>query len=122
MPDEDVEDFLILRELDEPISREDLAATASASEETLESLRNEGTDIRWVSSEVLAEDEGIVGTFCHYRAESEEAVDDGRARLESPTERGGARQRQVRPSRLGAVEGRGRPLPRVEVDGQVTSW
>ncbi len=74
MPDEDMEDFLILRELDEPISREDLAAAASESEKTLESLRDEGTDIQWISSEVLAEDEGIVGTFCHYRAESEEAV------------------------------------------------
>jgi hypothetical protein len=69
------EDFLILRELPEPITSEELDAAAEASGETLEELREEGVDIRWVDSEVLtAEEGGIVGTFCHYQAESEEAV------------------------------------------------
>ncbi|MES3516356.1 MAG: DUF4242 domain-containing protein [Natronomonas sp.] len=68
-------DFLILRELPEPITQEDLDAAAAASGETLEELRAEGTDIEWVDSEVLTDDDGgIVGTFCHYRAESEDAV------------------------------------------------
>jgi len=37
--------------------------------------RDEGVDIEWVDSEVLTNDnDEVVGTFCHYRAESEEAV------------------------------------------------
>jgi hypothetical protein len=72
---EDVDDFLILRELPEPITSEELDAAAEASGETLGELRDEGTDIRWVDSEVLTNDDGgIVGTFCHYQAESEDAV------------------------------------------------
>jgi hypothetical protein len=75
MTDDTMEDFMILRELDEAISADELDAAAEASGETLEALREEGTDIRWVSSEVLTDDDGgIVGTFCHYQAESEDAV------------------------------------------------
>lgn len=75
MTGDDMEDFLILRELDEAISQDDLDAAAEQSGETLEALRSEGTNIRWLSSEVLTDDEGgIVGTFCHYQAESEDAV------------------------------------------------
>lgn len=71
----DMNDFMILRELPEPVSREELDAAAEASGEALEELREEGVDIRWVDSEVLTDDaDGIVGTFCHYQAESEEAV------------------------------------------------
>lgn len=71
----DTDDFLILRELPEPITEDDLDAAAEASGETLSALREEGVDIRWVDSEVLTdEDGGIVGTFCHYQAESEDAV------------------------------------------------
>lgn len=71
----DTNDFMILRELPEPIPREELDAAAEASGETLEELREEGVDIRWVDSEVLTDDEdAVVGTFCHYQAESEEAV------------------------------------------------
>lgn len=68
-------DFLILRELDSPISHEDLDTAAEKSGETLEELRDEGVDIRWVESEVLTnKDDQVVGTFCHYQAESEDAV------------------------------------------------
>jgi hypothetical protein len=70
-----LDDFLILRELDEPISHDDLDAAAAKSGEVLGELRDEGVGIRWVDSEVLTnEDDGVVGTFCHYQAESEEAV------------------------------------------------
>lgn len=75
MMDDNLEDFMILRELDGAISADELDAAAEASGETLETLRKEGTDIRWVSSEVLTDDDGgIVGTFCHYQAENEKAV------------------------------------------------
>ncbi|MFC6837702.1 DUF4242 domain-containing protein [Halomarina ordinaria] len=75
MSNDAVDDFLILRELDEPISRDELSAAAEASGETLSTLREEGRDIEWVDSEVLTNgDEQVVGTFCHYRAEDEETV------------------------------------------------
>lgn len=69
------EDFLILRELPDPITTDELDAAAAQSGETLAELRDEGVDIEWVDSEVLTNDnDEVVGTFCHYRAESEEAV------------------------------------------------
>lgn len=75
MTDEATHDFLILRELDEPITRDDLSAAADKSGETLETLREEGREISWVDSEVLTnDDDDVVGTFCHYRAEDEETV------------------------------------------------
>lgn len=75
MTDDDLNDYLILRELDSPITREDLDAAAEASGEALAALREEDVGIRWVDSEVLTDDEGrVTGTFCHYRAESEDAV------------------------------------------------
>lgn len=71
----DLDDFLILRELPDPITTEDLDAAAEASGATLAELREEGVDIRWVDSEVMTnEDSEVVGTFCHYRAEDEQAV------------------------------------------------
>jgi hypothetical protein len=75
MTDDDLQDYLILRDLGGTITRDELDAAAEQSGETLEELRDEGTGIRWVDSEVLTdEDGGITGTFCHYEAESEEAV------------------------------------------------
>jgi len=68
------EDFLILRELPDPITTDELDAAAAQSERRWRS-RDEGVDIEWVDSEVLTNDnDEVVGTFCHYRAESEEAV------------------------------------------------
>ncbi len=75
MSDNSTHEFLILRELDEPITYDELDEAATASGETLENLREEGVDISWEESEVLTNDEGrVVGTFCRYRAESEDAV------------------------------------------------
>lgn len=69
------DDYLILRELDEPITEEQLDEAVDASGAALEGLREDGVDIEWVDSEVMTDDDGgIVGTFCHYRAESEDAV------------------------------------------------
>ncbi len=68
-------DYLILRELDEAITEEQLDEAVDASGAALEELRDDGVDIEWVDSEVMTDDEGgVVGTFCHYRAESEDAV------------------------------------------------
>jgi hypothetical protein len=81
-------DYLILRELGEPISRDDLDAAAEKSGEALDALRSEGVDIRWVDSEVLTNDDGeVTGTFCHYRAESENAVREHADRAGLPATR-----------------------------------
>jgi hypothetical protein len=78
-------DFLILRELDDPITHEALDGAAAKSGETLEEMRDEGVDIRWVDSEVLTNaDDEVVGTFCHYQAESEEAVHEHAERAGLP--------------------------------------
>ena len=72
---DELTDYLILRELDEPITQDDLDGAVEASGAALSELREEGVGIEWVDSEVLTnEDGGITGTFCHYRAESEGAV------------------------------------------------
>jgi hypothetical protein len=69
------DDYLILRELDEPITQDQLDAAVEASGNALAELRAEGVDIEWVDSEVMTDEKGgIVGTFCHYQAESEDAV------------------------------------------------
>lgn len=86
--DTDLDDYLILRELDDPITRDDLDAAAEASGEALSALRDEGVGIRWVDSEVLTDDDGrVTGTFCHYRAESEEAVREHADRAGLPATR-----------------------------------
>jgi hypothetical protein len=83
-----MDDYLILRELPEPISRDDLHAAAEKSGETLDELRDEGVDIRWVDSEVLTNDDGdVTGTFCHYQAESEDAVREHADRAGLPATR-----------------------------------
>ncbi len=76
MPGRDMSnDYLILRELDEAITEEQLDEAVDASGAALEELREDGVDIEWIDSEVMTDDDGgVVGTFCHYRAESEDAV------------------------------------------------
>lgn len=77
MSEQELTEFLILRELDEPITEEQLDEAVVASGGALRELREEGVGIEWVESEVLANEEGrVTGTFCHYRAEDEEAVDE----------------------------------------------
>ena len=70
-----VTDYLIRRELDDPITREQLDGAADASGAAVDDLREEGVDIEWVESQVLENDEGqVIETLCHFRAESEDEV------------------------------------------------
>ncbi|AKH97007.1 DUF4242 domain-containing protein [Halanaeroarchaeum sulfurireducens] len=88
MSEQELEDFLILRELDEPISKQELEAVGEHSGEVLEELREEGVGIRWVESEVLMNEAGqITGTFCHYQAEDEHAVREHADRAGLPATR-----------------------------------
>jgi hypothetical protein len=88
MSGQELEDFLILRELSEPISTEELEDAGEQSGEALKELREEGVGIRWVESEVLTNDAGqVTGTFCHYQAESEDAVREHADRAGLPATR-----------------------------------
>ena len=85
MTDNDLQDFLILRELDGTITREELDGAATQSGSALEELHDEGIGIQWVDSEVLTTDEGrVAGTFCHYQAEDESAVREHADRADLP--------------------------------------
>lgn len=75
MNETELEDFLILRNMDEPIPQETFEAAAEGAMEVLRDLTNEGVGIDWVKSIVRTQGEGkITGTFCHYRAENEAAL------------------------------------------------
>ena len=88
MTDSDLEDFMILRALDDPITESELEAAGEQSGETLEELRDEGVGIRWVESEVLTNEDGkITGTFCHYQAEDTDAVREHAERAGLPATR-----------------------------------
>ncbi|MFC6939834.1 nickel-binding protein [Salinirubellus sp. GCM10025818] len=85
---DDLNDYLILRALDDPITRDDLDDAAAASGEALSALREEGVGIRWIDSEVLTDEDGrVTGTFCHYRAEDEAAVHEHGERAGLPVTR-----------------------------------
>ena len=84
----EITEFLILRDLDEPITREQLDGAVEASGEALSALRDEGVDIEWVDSEVLTDEDGdVTGTFCRYRAESEDAIREHAERAGLPATR-----------------------------------
>lgn len=88
MAKSELEDFLILRELDEPITDDELKAAADLSTEARQELRDEGIVIWAVKSEVMKHETGdITGTHCHYRAESEEAVREHANRANLPVTR-----------------------------------
>jgi len=88
MPDQALEDLLILRSLKEPVTKEELEAAGEQSGEALQELRDEGVGIRWVGSEVLTDEEEMVtGTFCHYQAETEDAVREHAQRAGLPATR-----------------------------------
>lgn len=88
MPNGDLEDFLILRALDEPITEAELEAAGEQSGEVLKALRDEDVGIKWVDSEVLTNADGqVTGTFCHYQAEDEDAVREHAERAGLPATR-----------------------------------
>ncbi|MXV62797.1 DUF4242 domain-containing protein [Natronorubrum sp. JWXQ-INN-674] len=88
MGESDLEDFLILRELDEPITRDDLEAVDERSTACRRELDDEGMNVRAVESEVLTDEDGnVTGTHCHYKAESEAAVREHANRAGLPVSR-----------------------------------
>lgn len=87
-PTSKLEDFLIFRELDEPVTPDDLNAVDVRSTEVRSELRDEGVEIWAIQSEAMQNEHGdVTGTHCHYQAESEEAVREHARRAELPVTR-----------------------------------
>ncbi|ELZ01330.1 hypothetical protein C482_07546 [Natrialba chahannaoensis JCM 10990] len=75
MSEPELEDFLILRDLDEPLSGETFEAAAEGSVDAVQDLKDEGVGIRWVKSDVRTQQDGaVVGTVCHFQAEDEDTL------------------------------------------------
>jgi hypothetical protein len=65
-------------------SPDELGATAERSKQVAED--DFPSDIRWIRSYVIAEDDGSLGTVCIYEATSEQAVRDHAARVDMPAD------------------------------------
>ncbi|TSD13985.1 DUF4242 domain-containing protein [Haloglomus irregulare] len=76
MSEEDLIDFGIWREMDADITDEETKQKAlQASQGAIAELKEEGTEVEWVSTDVLEDPEsGSECAYCHYRAPSEEAI------------------------------------------------
>ena len=75
MTEGEVKDFLILRQLEAPVSQAERERASERSTEALEIVRDDGHAIDWVESQILEGEDGAVrGTLCHFRADSEDAL------------------------------------------------
>lgn len=84
MSEHTLKKYLIRRDLNEPLPEREFDAGAVRAGEVLQDLNDEGVGIRWIESHVRTRPDGtVVGTFCHYRADNEEALREhaDRARL-----------------------------------------
>jgi DNA-binding CsgD family transcriptional regulator len=78
---EALKSYVILRRRGWP-STEALRASAKRSLEVAERMG----DVRWVRSYVLTEDDGRVGTVCHYRASGPDAIREHARLVEIPVD------------------------------------
>ena len=75
MSDQELTDYLILREIDPPVSHTEREQASERSIAALQTVRGNGTGIDWIQSEIMTnEDDMVTGTLCHFRAETEEAL------------------------------------------------
>lgn len=75
MTERELEEFLILRQMDEPVTPADLEPAGERSIEALEIVREGGQNIEWVRSQILETEDGkVTGTLCHFKADSEDAL------------------------------------------------
>jgi hypothetical protein len=85
MSDGDLIDFGIWREMDADITDEENKQEAlQASLGAIEELEAEGVDVEWVSTDVLERPDGTECAYCHYRAPSEEAIQEHSERAGLP--------------------------------------
>lgn len=83
-----LEDNLILRNLDEPMSEPVFESAAKQAGTVSQDLTAEGVRLRWVKSDIRVRTDGpITGTFCHDQAESEEVLREHAFRAGLPVSR-----------------------------------
>ena len=81
----EMEDFLILRTFDEPLSEDTFNDVVEHAGEVLETLITEGRAIHWIKSTVRSQANGaITGTVCQYRADSEGVLREHASRAGLP--------------------------------------
>ena len=75
MSETKLEEYLVLRNLDEPITEDTFDAAAEQSVEVAGQLAEEGVGINWKKSDVRTQADGAVtGTMCHFQAENEAVI------------------------------------------------
>jgi hypothetical protein len=86
MTDRDLTDFGIWREMDADITDDENKQQAlEASQSAIAELREEGTEVEWVSTDVLEDLEGgSECAYCHYRAPSEGVIKEHSERAGLP--------------------------------------
>ena len=85
MSNQDLIDFGIWREMDEELDDEAKQAALEASQGAIKELREEGVEVEWVKTDVLADtdDDGDCA-YCHYRAPSEDIIEEHSERAGLP--------------------------------------
>lgn len=75
MTGQELEDFLILRLLDNPVSHAERERASERSIAALDTVRDDGIGIEWVESQIMTnEDDEVTATLCHFMAEDEDAL------------------------------------------------
>ena len=88
MTEPTLEEYLILRNLDEPIAEDAFDAAAEHSVEVTRQLADEGVGINWRKSDVRTQANGAVtGTMCHFQAENEAVIHEHADRAGLPVTR-----------------------------------
>ncbi|WP_225332682.1 nickel-binding protein [Halomicrobium urmianum] len=87
MSDRDLIDFSVWREMDEDITdeQEKQAALEASQEAIAELAEEEDVDVEWVRTDVLEDPDGDVDcAYCHYRAPSQDAIEEHSERAGLP--------------------------------------
>lgn len=86
MSDQELIDFGIWREMDEDLTNEQAKQEAlEASQRAIAELSEEDVEMEWVRTDVLEDpDSGTDRAYCHYRAPSEEVIEDHSERAGLP--------------------------------------
>ena len=86
MSNQDLIDFGIWREMDGDLTAEEAKQEAlEASQRAIAELSEEGLEVEWVRTDVLEDPDGDTDcAYCHYRAPSEEVIEDHSERAGLP--------------------------------------
>ena len=85
MSNQELIDFGIWREMDEELDEEAKLAALEASQGAIKELREEGVEVEWVRTDVLEEADGDGDcAYCHYRAPSEDVIEEHSERAGLP--------------------------------------